>query len=120
VKPCGLRGFAEFGSGLRGRVGAWRERERGSMAPVPDLVLKDNCTGCRATNDLYGSNCGHLTLCVKCGKAMAETAAPCSECGTPVTRLIKVSEGSPRLSKMHLVLKSILLRLRSWGFGIRF
>jgi len=62
------------------------------MALTPDLVLKDNCTGCRTTTDLYGSNCGHLTLCLKCGKAMAETAAPCSECGVPVTRLIKVSE----------------------------
>lgn len=70
------------------------------MAPAPDLVLKDNCTGCRATTDLYGSNCGHLTLCVKCGKSMAETSAPCSECGVPVTRLIKVSEDfscSPKL-----------------------
>lgn len=72
------------------------------MAPAPDLVLKENCTGCRATTDLYGSNCGHLTLCIKCGKSMAETAAPCSECGTPVTRLIKVCDHLPHRG-MHFV-----------------
>lgn len=58
---------------------------------APSLELKDKCTGCGTTVELYGSNCGHLTLCMKCGKSMAETAAPCADCGTPVTRLIKVS-----------------------------
>lgn len=58
---------------------------------APSLELKEKCTGCGTTADLYGSNCGHLTLCLKCGKSMAETAAPCADCGTPVTRLIKVS-----------------------------
>lgn len=55
-----------------------------------ELVLKDACSGCGATLDLYGSGCRHLTLCAKCGKTMAETAAPCSDCGVPVTRLIRV------------------------------
>ncbi|CAK9881367.1 unnamed protein product [Sphagnum jensenii] len=59
------------------------------MATLPELVLKDSCTGCGATLDLYGSSCRHLTLCVKCGKSMAETAAPCSDCGVPITRLIR-------------------------------
>lgn len=86
------------------------------MAPAPDLVLKENCTGCRATNDLYGSNCGHLTLCLKCGKSMAETAAPCSECGTPVTRLVKVSEDLLRRSRMRSVVKCILFSFQKLGF----
>ncbi|KAG0589383.1 hypothetical protein KC19_1G017900 [Ceratodon purpureus] len=74
------------------------------MAPVPDLVLKDNCTGCRTTKDLYGSNCGHLTLCMKCGKSMAETAAPCSECGTPVTRLVKeLNVRAHTANKQHFI-----------------
>jgi predicted amidophosphoribosyltransferase len=55
-----------------------------------ELVLKDACSGCGATLDLYGSGCRHLTLCANCGKTMAETAAPCSDCGVPVTRLIRV------------------------------
>lgn len=84
----------EFGRrpGQLKKNGGEAKRE-GNMSPLPDLVLKDSCTGCRGTADLYGSNCGHLTLCLKCGKSMAETQAPCSECGTPVTRLIRVSSG---------------------------
>ncbi len=66
------------------------EDRRDFMAALPELVLKDSCTGCGATLDLYGSSCRHLTLCVKCGKSMAETAAPCSDCGVPITRLIRV------------------------------
>jgi predicted amidophosphoribosyltransferase len=66
------------------------EDRRDLMATLPELVLKDSCTGCGATLDLYGSSCRHLTLCVKCGKSMAETAAPCSDCGVPITRLIRV------------------------------
>jgi len=53
------------------------------------MELKEKCTGCGTVADLYGSNCGHLTLCLKCGKAMTDTAAPCAECGIPVTRLIR-------------------------------
>eukprot|EP01018_Ginkgo_biloba_P038018 Gb_28673 [translate_table: standard] len=30
-----------------------------------------------------------MTLCLACGKSMAETKASCSECGVPVTRLIR-------------------------------
>lgn len=30
-----------------------------------------------------------MTLCLACGKSMAETKAACSECGVPVTRLIR-------------------------------
>lgn len=30
-----------------------------------------------------------MTLCLACGKTMAETKAACSECGVPVTRLIR-------------------------------
>ncbi|XP_024370613.1 transcription initiation factor IIF subunit alpha [Physcomitrium patens] len=74
------------------------------MSPLPDLVLKDSCTGCRGTADLYGSNCGHLTLCLKCGKSMAETQAPCSECGTPVTRLIReYNVRANTINKQHFI-----------------
>ena len=81
-KPLGIGGEKE-------RKGRYGDCEADRMAPP--LELKEKCTGCGTTADLYGSNCGHLTLCLKCGKSMAETAAPCAECGTPVTRLIKVS-----------------------------
>ncbi|XP_057815991.2 transcription initiation factor IIF subunit alpha [Cryptomeria japonica] len=54
-----------------------------------DLVLKSSCGGCGTTSDLYGSNCKHMTLCLACGKSMAETKASCSQCGVPVTRLIR-------------------------------
>ncbi|XP_075476919.1 transcription initiation factor IIF subunit alpha-like [Primulina tabacum] len=54
-----------------------------------DLILKPSCSGCGSTVDLYGSTCKHLTLCLTCGKAMAENRAKCYECGTPVTRLLR-------------------------------
>ncbi|XP_022720691.1 transcription initiation factor IIF subunit alpha isoform X2 [Durio zibethinus] len=54
-----------------------------------DLILKPSCSGCGSTNDLYGSNCKHMTLCVTCGKTMAETQGKCCECGAIVTRLIR-------------------------------
>ncbi|KAL2932164.1 Transcription initiation factor IIF subunit alpha [Bienertia sinuspersici] len=54
-----------------------------------DLVLKPQCGGCGSTNDLYGSNCKHMTLCSSCGKTMAENRGKCYECGTPLTRLIR-------------------------------
>ncbi|KAH9295816.1 hypothetical protein KI387_039404, partial [Taxus chinensis] len=54
-----------------------------------DLVLKSSCGGCGTASDLYGSNCKHMTLCLACGKSMAESKAACSQCGIPVTRLIR-------------------------------
>ncbi|XP_030973075.1 transcription initiation factor IIF subunit alpha isoform X1 [Quercus lobata] len=54
-----------------------------------DLLLKPSCSGCGSTTDLYGSNCKHLTLCLTCGKTMAENRGKCFECGTTVTRLIR-------------------------------
>ncbi|KAK3036947.1 hypothetical protein RJ639_030912 [Escallonia herrerae] len=54
-----------------------------------DLMLKPSCSGCGSTVELYGSNCKHLTLCVSCGKAMAENHGKCYECGATVTRLIR-------------------------------
>ncbi|CDP04476.1 unnamed protein product [Coffea canephora] len=54
-----------------------------------DLILKPSCSGCGSTAELYGSTCKHLTLCVTCGKTMAENRAKCYECGTPITRLIR-------------------------------
>lgn len=55
-----------------------------------DLMLKPCCSGCRSTTELYGSNCKHMTLCLTCGKTMAENHVKCNECGVPVTRLIRV------------------------------
>ncbi|CAM6092492.1 unnamed protein product [Calypogeia fissa] len=59
------------------------------MAETEPLVLKANCNGCGTTNDLYGSNCRHMTLCVPCGKSLVETSGTCTECNAPVTRLIR-------------------------------
>ncbi|KAK4439414.1 Transcription initiation factor IIF subunit alpha [Sesamum alatum] len=54
-----------------------------------DLILKPSCSGCGSTAELYGSKCKHLTLCVSCGKTMAENRAKCYECGAPITHLIR-------------------------------
>nr|KAJ0197417.1 hypothetical protein LSAT_V11C700347850 [Lactuca sativa] len=54
-----------------------------------DLMLKPSCDGCRSTVELYGSNCKHMTLCVTCGKTMAERKDKCRDCGTTITRLIR-------------------------------
>lgn len=54
-----------------------------------DLLLKPSCSGCGSTTDLYGSNCKHMTLCLTCGKSMAENRGKCFECGATVTRLIR-------------------------------
>ncbi|KAF3503954.1 hypothetical protein F2Q69_00042087 [Brassica cretica] len=45
--------------------------------------------GCGSRSDLYGSSCRHMTLCLKCGKTMAENKAKCLDCGTVLTRLIR-------------------------------
>ncbi|XP_028755319.1 transcription initiation factor IIF subunit alpha isoform X3 [Neltuma alba] len=54
-----------------------------------DLLLKPSCGGCGSTSDLYGSNCKHMTLCLNCGKNMAEKKSKCHDCGATVTRLIR-------------------------------
>ncbi|KAK7359857.1 hypothetical protein VNO77_01822 [Canavalia gladiata] len=54
-----------------------------------DLQLKSSCSGCGSTTDLYGSNCKHMTLCLSCGKTMAENRAKCFDCGATLTRLIR-------------------------------
>lgn len=55
-----------------------------------DLQLKSSCSGCGSTTDLYGSNCKHMTLCLSCGKTMAENRSKCVDCGVTITRLIRV------------------------------
>lgn len=55
-----------------------------------DLLLKPQCSGCGSQVDLYGSNCKHMTLCLTCGKTMAENKAKCFDCGAIATRLIRV------------------------------
>lgn len=55
-----------------------------------DLTLRSSCSGCGSTSELYGSNCKHMTLCLSCGKTMAENRAKCFDCGAIVTRLIRV------------------------------
>ncbi|KAL5576328.1 hypothetical protein UlMin_018027 [Ulmus minor] len=54
-----------------------------------DLILKPSCSGCGSTTDLYGSNCKHMTLCLTCGKTMAQNRGKCYDCGAIVTRLIR-------------------------------
>ncbi|BBN04947.1 transcription initiation factor TFIIF subunit alpha [Marchantia polymorpha subsp. ruderalis] len=56
---------------------------------IDPLVLKPNCNGCGTTTDLYGSTCKHMTICVPCGKSLVETGGSCTECGLPITRLIR-------------------------------
>ncbi|CAN8308362.1 unnamed protein product [Cochlearia groenlandica] len=53
------------------------------------MTLKQACIGCGSQSDLYGSSCRHMTLCLKCGKTMAENKAKCLDCGTILTRLIR-------------------------------
>ncbi|MQL76764.1 hypothetical protein Taro_009186, partial [Colocasia esculenta] len=59
------------------------------------LLLKPSCGGCGSTTDLYGNNCKHMTLCLSCGKTMAENCAKCYECGATITMLIRVRLPSP-------------------------
>ncbi|GLJ24150.1 hypothetical protein SUGI_0460710 [Cryptomeria japonica] len=54
-----------------------------------DLVLKSLCERCGVNSNLYGSNCKHMTICLPCGKHLAETKAVCSTCRSPVTSLIR-------------------------------
>ncbi|XVF26161.1 hypothetical protein REPUB_Repub13aG0275500 [Reevesia pubescens] len=70
-----------------------------------DLMLKPSCSGCGSTNNLYGSNCKHMTLCVNCGKTMAENQGKCFECGAIVTRLIREYSvrASPSTDKNYFI-----------------
>ncbi|TXG69698.1 hypothetical protein EZV62_004633 [Acer yangbiense] len=63
-----------------------------------DLLLKPSCRGCGSTADLYGSNCKHMTLCLTCGKTMAENRGKCFECGVVVNRLIREYNVRPSAS----------------------
>eukprot|EP00262_Sarcandra_glabra_P001346 TRINITY_DN1140_c0_g1_i1.p1 TRINITY_DN1140_c0_g1~~TRINITY_DN1140_c0_g1_i1.p1 ORF type:complete len:541 (+),score=165.02 TRINITY_DN1140_c0_g1_i1:179-1801(+) len=54
-----------------------------------DLFLKSSCGGCGSTLDLYGSNCKHMTLCLSCGKKMAQEHIKCYDCSGPITKLIR-------------------------------
>ncbi|KAK1577870.1 hypothetical protein Q3G72_025527 [Acer saccharum] len=63
-----------------------------------DLLLKPSCSGCGSTADLYGSNCKHMTLCLTCGKTMAENRGKCLECGVVVNRLIREYNVRPSAS----------------------
>ncbi|XP_050210371.1 transcription initiation factor IIF subunit alpha [Mercurialis annua] len=56
---------------------------------MDDLQLKSSCGECGSTTDLYGSNCKHMTLCLSCGKTLAESRRKCYDCGVPITRLIR-------------------------------
>ncbi|XVF27991.1 hypothetical protein REPUB_Repub14bG0157300 [Reevesia pubescens] len=70
-----------------------------------DLMLKSSCSGCGSTLDLYGSNCKHMTLCVNCGKTMAENQGKCFECGAIITRLIREYNvrASPSTEKNYFI-----------------
>ncbi|GMJ14550.1 hypothetical protein like AT4G12610 [Hibiscus trionum] len=70
-----------------------------------DLMLKPTCSGCGSSQDLYGSNCKHMTLCVSCGKTMAENQGKCFECGAIITRLIREYNvrASPSTDKSYFI-----------------
>ncbi|KAF8077342.1 hypothetical protein N665_1044s0002 [Sinapis alba] len=72
-------------AGGRGRKKKARRRFKMSHC----LTLKQSCMCCGSKSDLYGSSCRHMTLCLKCGKTMAENKAKCFDCGTILTRLIR-------------------------------
>ncbi|OMO76849.1 Photosystem I PsaA/PsaB [Corchorus capsularis] len=74
-----------------------------------DLILKPSCSGCGSTLDLYGSNCKHMTLCVTCGKNMAEKQGKCFECGAIVTRLIREYNvrASPSTDKNYFICRFV-------------
>ncbi|KMZ66486.1 hypothetical protein ZOSMA_29G01490 [Zostera marina] len=54
-----------------------------------DLILKTSCGACGSASDLYGSNCKHLTLCLRCGKTIVKEQKKCEECGVTITKLIR-------------------------------
>ena len=76
-----------------------------------DLLLKPSCSGCGSTTDLYGSNCKHMTLCLTCGKTMAENRGKCFECGTTVTRLIRVQSLSFSLIYVYVCVCTCMVSL---------
>ncbi|KAK8517256.1 hypothetical protein V6N13_092539 [Hibiscus sabdariffa] len=80
-------------------------KEAGKPKMSFDLMLKPTCSGCGSSQDLYGSNCKHMTLCVSCGKTMAENQAKCFECGAIVTRLIREYNvrASPSTDKSYFI-----------------
>ncbi|KAJ0869645.1 putative transcription initiation factor IIF, alpha subunit, Zinc finger, RING/FYVE/PHD-type [Helianthus annuus] len=55
-----------------------------------NLVLNPSCDGWISMVELYGSNCKHMTICVACGKTMAERKDRCRDCAATITRLIRV------------------------------
>ncbi|KAM7270783.1 hypothetical protein ACFE04_029997 [Oxalis oulophora] len=76
-----------------------------SSSPSIDLVLKASCGGCGSNADLYGTNCKHMTVCLTCGKKMAENRTPCVDCGVTVTRLIREYNvrASPATDKNYFI-----------------
>lgn len=76
-----------MGSELKIRAD-WQKQNIGKMM-TSELIVKPSCSSCGATSDLYASSCRHITLCPACGKTMAESGTPCSDCGVPITRLIR-------------------------------
>ncbi|KAJ0018468.1 hypothetical protein Pint_09701 [Pistacia integerrima] len=65
-----------------------------------DLSLKSACSGCGIGSpvELYGSTCKHMTLCLACGKTMAQNKGKCFDCGAVVTRLIRECNVRPSAS----------------------
>lgn len=86
----------------------WKRKWIIKMSSSIDLILKPACSGCGSTAELYGSNCKHLTLCVSCGKSMAEKRTKCFDCGATITRLIRV------LTFYILLTFLLLIRFNWW------
>ncbi|KAH7298759.1 hypothetical protein KP509_25G058100 [Ceratopteris richardii] len=59
------------------------------MMATQDPPLKPTCASCGGTSDLYTSVCRHMTICISCGKRMAENTTPCRSCGVVLSRLIR-------------------------------
>lgn len=54
------------------------------------MMTTNVCSRCGSNTNLFLLTCNHATVCYKCGKSMAVTKEPCSECGVLVTNLHKV------------------------------
>lgn len=76
------------------RTGTVKPKEESKPPPqLPPLQqLGPACERCGVSKDLYGSQCGHLTLCQACGKALKLEGAPCKQCGEKLDKLVRVRQ----------------------------
>jgi hypothetical protein len=68
-----------------------KEESKAPAQALPPLQqLGPACENCGVNKELYGTQCGHMTLCQACGKALKLDGAPCKGCGEKVDKLVRV------------------------------